>query len=101
MLTFTCPAACSNCGTPSSPHNRTSISRERILSLIQEAKQLGFSNVVFTGGEVTLRWDDLRRAIAEGVALARVGPTRRRVHASVDGTAARSATLAWVQGQLA
>jgi organic radical activating enzyme len=69
MLTFTCPAACSNCGTLSSPRNRTNLSLDRVLPLIREAKRLGFANVVFTGGEVTLRWDDLCLALAEATRL--------------------------------
>jgi hypothetical protein len=34
-----------------------------MLSAIKEAKDLGFGNVVFTGGEATLRWHDLISAI--------------------------------------
>jgi organic radical activating enzyme len=69
MLTFTCPAACANCGTLSSPRNRTSLGLDRVLPLLREAKELGFGNVVFTGGEITLRWDDLLQAIAEATRL--------------------------------
>jgi organic radical activating enzyme len=66
MPTFTCPAACNNCGTLSSPSERTSLSLDRALETIREAKHLGFGLVVFTGGETTLRWDET----LEGIALA-------------------------------
>lgn len=66
MPTFTCPAACANCGTLSSPRERTILPRERILETIREAKDLGFALVVFTGGETTLRWNDT----LDGIALA-------------------------------
>jgi organic radical activating enzyme len=63
MPTFTCPAACTDCGTLSSPRERTRLDVEHIIGAIDEAKELGFFNVVFTGGEATLRWDDLLRGI--------------------------------------
>jgi MoaA/NifB/PqqE/SkfB family radical SAM enzyme len=69
MLTFTCPAACANFGTLSSPRNRTSLSLDRVLPLLWEAKQLGFGGVIFTGGEVTVRWDDLLLPIPEATRL--------------------------------
>ena len=65
MPTFTCPASCSNCGTLSGPHDSTNIGLDKIIKAIQEAKELDFYNVVFTGGETTLRWDDLLLAITE------------------------------------
>ncbi|HAG85596.1 MAG TPA: radical SAM protein [Cyanobacteria bacterium UBA12227] len=64
MPTFTCPAACQDCGTLSSPKERTNLELETILESIRQAKELGFFNVVFTGGETTLRWKDLLQAIA-------------------------------------
>lgn len=69
MQTYTCPAACEHCGTYSSPDNRTTLPVERVLRTIDEAKQLGFAPVVFTGGETTLRWKDLLTAIAHATAL--------------------------------
>lgn len=64
MPTFTCPAACKDCGTLSSPHDRTNLKLTTILDAIRQAKDLGFVNVVFTGGEVTLRWNDLLQCIS-------------------------------------
>lgn len=58
MLTYTCPAACANCGTLSSPAERTNLHREHVMQTIRDAKDLGFGLVVFTGGETTLRWND-------------------------------------------
>lgn len=63
MLTFACPAQCENCGTISSPRDRHNLSLNCVLRGIDEARQLDFENVVFTGGEATLRWDDLLTAI--------------------------------------
>lgn len=59
MPTYTCPAECKDCGTLSSPRDRTNLSLEAILSAIDQAEDAGFANVVFTGGEATLRWKDL------------------------------------------
>ncbi len=67
--TFQCNAACTDCGTFSSPHEKASISLESIIAAIDEAKELGFFNVVFTGGEATLRWDDLIAGIAHATSL--------------------------------
>lgn len=64
MLTFTCPAACENCGTLSSPKSRENISAETAIRYMDEAKAMGFEVVVFTGGEATLRWKDLIRCIS-------------------------------------
>lgn len=74
MPTYTCTARCTDCGTLSSPHDRAKISRDVILSSIQQAKDLNFANVVFTGGEATLRWNDLLAGIeyAKSIGL----PTR-------------------------
>ncbi|SET01340.1 radical SAM protein [Stigmatella erecta] len=69
MPTFTCPAACKDCGTLSSPKDRTRLALSTILDAIHQAKELGFYNVVFTGGEATLRWDDLLAAIREADSL--------------------------------
>uniref|UniRef100_Q01Z17 Radical SAM domain protein n=1 Tax=Solibacter usitatus (strain Ellin6076) TaxID=234267 RepID=Q01Z17_SOLUE len=67
MPTFTCPAACADCASLSSPRDRTNVRQEAVLAAIREARELGFYNVVFTGGEATLRWKDL----LEGIRLAR------------------------------
>jgi organic radical activating enzyme len=64
MPTFTCTAACTDCGTLSSPQERTRLHVDHIIAAIDEAKELGFFNVVFTGGEATLRWNDLLRCIS-------------------------------------
>ena len=63
MPTYACPAQCDNCGTVSSPYDRNNISLATMFSAIEQAKKLDFRNVVFTGGEPTLRWDDLLAAI--------------------------------------
>ena len=63
MPTYTCTAACKNCGTLSSPRERTNLTLNVMLSAIQQARELNFANIVFTGGEATLRWKDLLQAI--------------------------------------
>src|SRR5258707_4251089 len=64
MPTYACPAHCKHCGTLSSPSDRNSIPLETMLSAIDQAKKLGFLNIVFTGGEATLRWVELVEAIS-------------------------------------
>lgn len=64
MLTYRCTAQCRNCGTYSSPRDKTRNELDVVLKVIQQAKELGFSNVVFTGGEATIEWDSLVRALA-------------------------------------
>lgn len=69
MPTYTCTAACANCASLSSPKVRENIALPTILDAIGQAKELGFYNVVFTGGEATLRWKDLLAGIAYAHAL--------------------------------
>ncbi|WP_348697005.1 radical SAM protein [Duganella fentianensis] len=63
MPTFTCPAACTDCGTLSSPRERAHLDADTVLAAIDEAHALGFCNIVFTGGEATLEWTTLLRGI--------------------------------------
>ena len=63
MLTYACPAACKDCGTVSSPNDKNHVDLPTVLSAIDQAAGLQFANVVFTGGEATLRWDDLLASI--------------------------------------
>ena len=59
MLTYRCNAQCKDCGTFSSPHDKNEITLETALASIDEAHDYGIKQVIFTGGEATLRWDDL------------------------------------------
>ena len=59
MPTFACPAKCRNCGSFSRPNRNQRLSRTEVIESIKQAKELDFVNVVFTGGEATLVWDDL------------------------------------------
>lgn len=61
--TFQCSAQCADCGTLSSPHDKTTLNLGAILSSIDQAKALGFANVVFTGGEATIQWEMLVKGI--------------------------------------
>jgi len=63
MPTFTCPAACTDCGTLSSPRERAHLDLATVLAAIDEARALNFCNVVFTGGEATLEWNTLLQGI--------------------------------------
>ena len=63
MLTYQCTAACEHCGTLSHPRAKGDLSEERLLAAIEAAPALGFGNVVFTGGEATLRPKRLARGI--------------------------------------
>ncbi len=69
MPTYTCPASCHNCGTLSNPNVKLNISLETIVSAINQAKELGFTSIVFSGGEATLRFKDLCQAIAYAKSL--------------------------------
>jgi hypothetical protein len=64
MPTWQCTAACTDCGTMSHQREYTSLPLSTMLNAIEEASHLNFGNVVFTGGEPTLRWDDLLTAIS-------------------------------------
>src|SRR5687767_9894064 len=74
LPTYACPAQGKDCGTISLPRDRVNNTLAALVSAIDQARELGFLNVVFTGGEATLRWDDLLEAIrhARGLRL----PTR-------------------------
>lgn len=63
MLTYRCNAQCAECGTFSSPHDKNDITLETGLSAIDWANDVGLKQVIFTGGEPSLRWDDLVKCI--------------------------------------
>lgn len=69
MPTFTCPAACADCGTLSNPRQRERLELDNVIAAIDEARSLQFSNVVFTGGEATLEWKTLLQGIAHAARL--------------------------------
>lgn len=69
MPTYTCTAACRDCASVSSPGARERLPRQVMLDAIAEAKALGFCNVVFTGGEATLRWRDILACISYATSL--------------------------------
>ena len=65
MPTFRCVANCASCGTLSNPKVETELSLQAIIECAREAKRLNFANIVFTGGEATLCWEKLLKAIGE------------------------------------
>ena len=62
--TYRCNAKCKDCGTASSPYDRSLSTTNTIRSAISQAKKLGFANIVFTGGEATLEMDLLLDGIS-------------------------------------
>lgn len=92
MPTWKCTAECGHCGTLSSPRERTSLSLDVMLSAIDEAADLGYQVVVFTGGEPTLAGRSLLTAIRRAASY---GMTTRIVTncywAAKDVTAKRRA----------
>jgi hypothetical protein len=63
MPTYQCTAACKHCGTYSSPKEGTHLDEASMLSAIDQAAELGYKLVVFTGGEATLAGEKLLRGI--------------------------------------
>lgn len=91
MPTWQCTAACSDCGTESTPHVRTKLSTKQVIRAIETAADEGFSLVVFTGGEVTLAPHELREGLKRANKL---GLTTRIV---TNGWWAKSPELAAIQ----
>jgi organic radical activating enzyme len=91
MLTYACTASCTNCGTSSHPLDKNRLDLGAALSGIDQAKALNFSNVVFTGGEPTLRWPDLLVAIRHANDLGL--PTRLVTNAHWATSATRASAL--------
>lgn len=80
MPTYQCTAACSHCGTYSSPHDETWLPEDLMLKGIDQAVDAGYQVVVFTGGEPTLATEILLRGIEA---------------ASARGVTTRLVTNAW------
>lgn len=59
MPTYRCTAACTSCGTLSSPHAKAALTLEQVTGAIRQAKDAGVGLVVFTGGEATLEPESL------------------------------------------
>lgn len=61
--TYRCNAECNDCGTASSPRDKSRPNTEVLLDSIQQAKELGFSSMVVTGGEPSLELETTIRLI--------------------------------------
>jgi organic radical activating enzyme len=96
MLTFQCTAECSHCGTVSSPRDHTWLALEQAISAIDQAAELGYTGVVFTGGEPTLALEKLVLAMSH--ARSRRLPVRlvTNAHWAVDDDAAESLVFEWM-----
>ena len=70
MPTYRCTAACTDCGTFSSPaRTHASLDAEVVTRVIDQAGAAGYRGVVFTGGEATLALDIVLTGIAQARAL--------------------------------
>ncbi len=69
MITYRCNAACEHCGTFSHPGIKGRLPIERVFAALEQASEIGFSNVVFTGGEPTIYFDDLLKCIRRAASL--------------------------------
>jgi organic radical activating enzyme len=69
MLTYRCNAQCRECGTFSSPHDKNDITLETAINSINWAHECGLPQVIFTGGEPSLRWDDLVKCVRHATSL--------------------------------
>jgi hypothetical protein len=63
MPTFRCTAECTHCGTLSSPREGTWLAETEMHSAIDQAAELGYAAVVFTGGEPMLAGERVVRGI--------------------------------------
>jgi len=59
QITNRCNADCSFCGIEK--ENQSDLSEDTIMKCIDQADEVGYSGVEFTGGEVLLRYDDVKR----------------------------------------
>jgi organic radical activating enzyme len=96
MPTFQCTAECAHCGTISSPRDETWLPLEQALASIDQAAELGYAGVVFTGGEPTLATDSLLEAMRH--AASRRLPVRlvTNAHWAVDEVIAESLLFEWM-----
>ncbi len=69
MLTYRCNAQCAECGTFSSPHDKNEITLETGINSINWAHEIGLKQVIFTGGEPSLRWADLVTCVKHAAGL--------------------------------
>lgn len=64
MLTHKCNAECTHCGSLSGPKVGGRAEVEMVFAAIDQAATTGFANVVFTGGEPTIYFEDLLACIS-------------------------------------
>lgn len=92
MPTWRCTAACTDCGTLSTPRVKTALDHATVLSAIRQAPEGGYSVVVFTGGEPTLAGDFLLEAISYARALNLSTRVVTNAHWAVDANRAKTIT---------
>jgi hypothetical protein len=69
MPTYRCTAACTSCGTLSSPHAKARLTPDQVRSAIEQAADAGIELVVFTGGEATLEPVSLFEGLTQAAGL--------------------------------
>lgn len=90
MPTWQCTAECESCGTFSSPKVTTHLPLSAILSAIEQAAELNYAVVVFTGGEPTLARDKLIAGIRLAASKGLVTRVVTNAHwATINGAAQR------------
>ncbi len=67
-VTDFCYRNCIHCSTEAVDHQHQELDVKKVKEIIKEAREMGFSSVVFTGGEATL-WPYLKEAIVEAKEL--------------------------------
>ncbi len=53
-LTRNCPLACIHCSSEGYPGNSAALTKEAVLSIVDEAADLAVASIVFSGGEPLL-----------------------------------------------
>ncbi len=97
-LTHRCQCACEHCydATPENHHSAGDLTTEEVVSVLKQAREIGFTEVNFTGGEPLLRSD-----IVELVAVARASGLAPKINTNgvrLDAEMARrlaDAGLSW------
>jgi hypothetical protein len=95
MPTFACTAACRHCGTFSSPRATSRLAEDALIGAIEQAAALGFTDVVFSGGEPTLAGDVLRRGMRAATQRGLNVRIVTNAHWAADADAAESRVAAF------
>lgn len=95
LPTFRCTAACQDCGSLSSPSERTRLHLNEMLGAIDEASTLGYEVVVFTGGEPTLIGKELETCISRASSHGLIVRMVTNAYWAIDDKKAKRRVEAW------